>query len=154
MGKNQNEATSIIICYDRVQVKSGIGVFIMDFTLAFTLEHLQSFNLLDVAPVVLINPKGLTLSTGETMFFVKKSKLEEVVFKTLHQAGFRELRFENIYQMELNHVMTPEEVYIVLAQDLQKRFVKLSKKRYAQVMVGQTTIWLVFEGYHCTITLA
>lgn len=126
----------------------------MDLTSPFTLEHLQSFNLLDVAPSVLINPKGLKLSTGETMFFVKEPKLEEVVFKTLHQAGFHKLRFENIYQMELNHVLTPEEVFIFLVQDLQKRYVKLSKKYYAQVMISPTNIWIVFEGYHCTVMLA
>lgn len=125
----------------------------MDFTQVFVLEHLQSFDMLDVAPNVLIGAKGLRLQSGELSFFVRESKIEEVIFKTLHQAGFTRLRFIDMHPANNNLYMTPEEAFILLVHDLKTYFKQLSPKQYAHILVSPEKIWFVFNDLHYTLAV-
>lgn len=125
----------------------------MDFTQIFVLEHLQSFDVLDVAPNVLIGTQGLQLKSGELSFFVKESKIEEVIFKTLHQAGFKRLRYEDMHPANRNLYMTPEEAFVLLIHELKTYFKQLSPKQYAHILVSSERIWFVFNDLHFTLTI-
>lgn len=125
----------------------------MDFTNIFTIEHLQSFDMLDVAPNVLIGAKGLKLNSGELSFFVKESKIEEVIFRTLHQAGYKKLCFEDMHPANNGLYMTPEEAFILLVHDLRSYFKQLTPKQYAHILVGPKHIWFVFNDLHYTLTI-
>lgn len=125
----------------------------MDFTQLFTLEHLQSFDKLDVAPNVLISAKGLQLQTGEYSFFVRESKIEEVIFKTIYQAGVAKLRFEDLHPANNHLYMTPEEAFIILVHDLNSYFKQLSPKQYGHVLVSPERIWLIFNDLHYTLMM-